>query len=336
MVEEIIKRFPGIGCGYVGKNGTIKYEFYGAADKESNTPVDEHTIFPACSISKFITAVCVMKLSEQGILEIDKPANHYLSRWKLRDLNGDESNVSIRYLLEHIAGVIDGEDGFYGHRLTDRVINIVDILEGATSYNNRPTLVEQAPGTVFEYSDAGYCVIQLLLEDVTGKEFAHLAEELVFGVLGLKDIFFGTCERIRYFSDKGNLATGYRGDDTPLEGKYPQCPDLAASGLWSSPKELLTIARDFADSFRGCGRILCRESVQEMIKPVENFPWVGLGLFKYGEDGIVSKGWGENGQCMLKINCKDSTIAVVMTNKDPEVPQEESGVELLLNRNMVN
>lgn len=330
MVDEIVKRFPGIGCGYIQKNGTAKYAFHGAADRESHSQVDEHTIFPACSISKFITAICIMKLSEQGVIEIDQPVNSYLSRWKLLDLNGDESNVSIRHILEHTSGIVDGEDGFYGHRLTDQAIGLVEILEGSTTYNNLPALVRQSPGSVFEYSDAGFCVLQLMLEEVSGKEFADLAEELVFAVLGLKDIFFGTREKIRVFSRKGNLATGYKGDDSPIEGKYPINPDLAASGLWSSPAELMVIARDFIDSFNGRGRILGQESVREMMKPVENFPWVGLGLFKYGEDTIVSKGWGENGQCMLKINCKDTSAAVVMTNKDPEVPQEESGVEWLL------
>ena len=67
-----------------------------------------------------------------------------------------------------------------------------------------------------------------------------------------------------------------------------------------------------------------------MMKFPERIPWVGLGLFKQGEDIIVSKGWGENGQCMLKINYKDNCISVVMTNKDPDVPQEESGVERLV------
>lgn len=57
----------------------------------------------------------------------------------------------------------------------------------------------------------------------------------------------------------------------------------------------MVIARDFIDSFNGRGRILGQESVREMMKPVENFPWVGLGLFKYGEDTIVSKGWGRTG-----------------------------------------
>lgn len=330
MLDDIIKRFPGVGCAYVERGGDAEYEFYGFSDKESGTKVNGQTIFPACSISKFVTAICVMKLSEQGIIHIDKAANRYLSSWKLQDVNGKKSDVSIRHLLEHTAGIFDGEDGFYGHRMTDGAISIVEILEGTTVYNNRPAVVEQIPGTAFVYSDAGFCIIQLLLEDASGKGFADLAKELVFDRLGLKDIFFGTRGHMDIYSRKGNMTTGYQGDDTPIEGKYPVSPDLAASGLWSSPGNLMAIAKDFAASLRGYGGILCQESAREMIKSPEKFPWVGLGLFKQGEDVIVSKGWGEDGQCMLKINYRDDSIAVVMTNKDPEVPQEESGVEQLL------
>lgn len=329
-MDDVIKRFPGVGCAYVGRDRVARYEYYGFADKESGTRVDEQTIFPACSISKFITAICVMKLSERRIIDIDKAANRYLSNWKLQDLDGKESDASIRHLLEHTAGIFDGEDGFYGHRMTDRAISVVEILEGTTAYNNRPAVVERMPGTAFEYSDAGFCVIQLLLEDVSGKEFAQLAKELVFDQLDLRDVFFGTREYMDIFSRKGRLATGYAGDDLPIRGKYPVSPDLAASGLWSSTRDLMTIARDFAASMDGHGRILCQESVREMMKSPEKFPWVGLGLFKQGEDAIVSKGWGENGQCMLKIHRRDGSVAVVMTNKDPGAPQEESGVEQLL------
>ena len=72
---DIMKRFPGVGCACIRNNGETRYDFYGFSDKESGTEVDERTIFPACYISKFINAICVMKLSEQGRIDIDEPAD---------------------------------------------------------------------------------------------------------------------------------------------------------------------------------------------------------------------------------------------------------------------
>ena len=77
-VREI---FPGIGCAWTNADGKATAEYYGVADRESNTPVNRDTIFPACSISKFITAICVMKLHEQGAIDIDHPVNYYLHQY---------------------------------------------------------------------------------------------------------------------------------------------------------------------------------------------------------------------------------------------------------------
>lgn len=104
---------------------------------------------------------------------------------------------------------------------------------------------------------------------------------------------------------------------------------VAASGLWSTPYELMMIAKEFNEAVNGRNSFLSRESAREMIKPTEDFSWVGLGLFLRGNDTMVSQGWGENGQSMLKMNFVTGEISVVMTNRNPEVDQSESGVEQL-------
>ena len=60
-LETIRNRFPGISCAHRDAAGRVTTKCFGFADKEANKPVDENTAFPACSISKFITAICVMK-----------------------------------------------------------------------------------------------------------------------------------------------------------------------------------------------------------------------------------------------------------------------------------
>ena len=66
-----------------------------------------------------------------------------------------------------------------------------------------------------------------------------------------------------------------------------------------------------------------------MIRPAEDFSWVGLGLFLRDDDTVVLQGWGEKGQCMLKMNVATGEVSVVMTNQDPGVDQTASGVEQL-------
>lgn len=328
--RNIQENFPGIGCAWTDAAGKTTAEYSGVADRESNTPVNRNTVFPACSVSKFITAVCVMKLHEQGVMNIDDPVNQYLHQWKLRTLDGSESNASIRSVLCHTAGIIDGENAFYGLRRNDPEISLMDILEGKTAYNNRLVRAEKPQGEAFEYSDAGYCVLQQVLQEIMKKTFDGIVRNTLFDPLGLRSTFFATPDSMARFENR--MATGYDEEGRPIPGRFPAVPDLAASGLWSTPEELLVIAEEFMKAYNGKSGFLQQKTVQEMVKPVEKFPWTGLGLFIGENDTLVSQGWGENGQCMLKMHCRTGEIAAVMTNRNPGVDQQASGMEWLADR----
>ena len=324
-------RFKGISYACLDASGSIITAYDGFADKENDIKVDENTIFPACSISKFITALCVMIGSDKGVIDIDKPVNNYLTGWKLLTPEGNESDATVRSLLCHVAGVVDGEDGFYGLRRNDPIVSLIEILEGKSSYNDRSARAEKEQGEEFEYSDAGYCVLQLMLEEITKKPYEDVAKEYIFEPLNLKHTFFASADNVKHYEKNNVMASGYDDDGSLIPGKYPQVPDLAASGLWSTPTELLMIAREFINACKGNSSLLKKESALEMIRPHEKFSWTGLGVFMGGENEIVSQGWGENGQSMLKLNYSTGETAVVMTNQNPGVDQKESGIEALVN-----
>ncbi|MBR0220086.1 MAG: beta-lactamase family protein [Clostridia bacterium] len=329
MKQQIIDRFPGISCAWMDAAGKETTACFGFADQENHVFVDENTLFPACSISKFVTALCVMKLQEEKRIDIDLPVNRYLRRWKLLTADGTESDAAVRSILCHTAGIVDGEDSFYGLRRGDPEIDLIDILEGKTAYNNRPARAEKPQGTAFEYTDAGYCVLQLLLQEVRQKAFEDIAQELVFEPLNLKNTFFASPGNAARFENR--MAAGYDEEGLPIPGKFPPVPDLAASGLWSTPKELLAIAKAFVNALHGESALLQAESALEMARPAKDFPWAGLGVFLRENNVLVSQGWGENGQCMLKMNTRTKEISVVMTNRNPGVDQAESGIEYLVN-----
>ena len=330
MKQQITERFPGIGCAWMDAAGKEAAEYVGFADRENQVWVDENTLFPACSISKFVTAFCVMKLQEQGLINIDSPVNRYLRQWKLLTVDGTESGASIRSLLSHTAGIVDVEGSFCGLRRGDPEISLMDILEGRTFYNPRPVRAEKPQGTAFEYADAGYCVVEQLLREVKRQAFEEIAREIVFEPLALKSTFFASSGNAARFENR--MAAGYDESGLPIPGKFPPVPDLAASGLWSTPWELLVIAKEFVKALHGESVFLQAVSAREMASPVKDFPWACLGVFTGGEDMLVSRGWGDNGQCMMKMNCRTKEISVVMTNRNPGVDQAESGVEALVNR----
>ena len=126
--DRLVKNFPGLYLCY----GTSKVDHirnvFGVSDRESNKKVAMDTMFPACSISKFVTAICVMKMHELGTINIDDSVNDYLHSWKLLTSDGKESTATIRSILSHTAGILDGE-GFYGLRLGEPEISLIDVLE---------------------------------------------------------------------------------------------------------------------------------------------------------------------------------------------------------------
>ena len=81
-LETIKNRFPGISCAYRDAAGKVTTKCFGFADKEANVPVDENTAFPACSISKFITAICVIFRRFSG-LQMHKSTCDFASRVQL-------------------------------------------------------------------------------------------------------------------------------------------------------------------------------------------------------------------------------------------------------------
>ena len=334
MQEQIINRFPGISCAYMDAAGKVTTEYYGVSDKEKNILVDDNTIFPACSMSKFVTAICLMRLHEEKVIDIDSPVNDYLRQWKLLTMDGNESEVTIRALMCHTAGIVDGEESFYGLRRNDPEISLLDILEGKTTYNNRPVRAEKMQGEIFEYSDAGYCVLQLLVQERMNEVFEDVVKEIIFDKLHLKNTFFASPKNLTYYENNRIMTTGYDGEGLAIAGRFPSCPDLAGSGLWSTPKELLVIAKEFVAAFHGRSDFLQEKSAREMATPVDKFQWTGLGVFIEGEDVLMTQGWGEHGQCMMKMNCRTEAISVVMTNRNPEMDQSESGVEWFANKRL--
>ena len=335
MLHEMKNCFPGISCAWLDAAGNVRTQCYGVSDREAQIAVDENTIFPACSMSKFVTAICLMKLHEENVIDIDMPVNRYLRQWKLLTTDEAESDANIRALMSHTAGIMDGEDGFYGLRRHDPEISLMDILQGRTFYNKRIVRAEKPQGTAFEYSDVGYCVLQQLLQDVTHQAFADAAREIVFDRLGLNSTFYASPDNLAYYESAKTMATGYDGEGAAILGRFPPCPDLAGAGLWSTPKEFLVIAKEFVKAFNGRSVFLQEKTARTMAKPVDPFPWTGLGVFVCAEDMLMTQGWGEHGQCMMKMNVRTEQISVVMTNRNPEKSQEESGVEWLVDQNLM-
>lgn len=162
------------------------------------TEGDPDEPFQAGSLSKPVAAYAALRLVEAGELELDRDVNECLVSWQLPDGEG----VTLRRLLTHTAGL--GVPFFPGFEEGAELPTLVEVLDAVR--------VESSPGE-FRYSGGGYVLVQLLLEDVTGRRFANLARELVFEPLGMTRSTFEQRAGRRY-------------------------PEQAAAGLWTTARDL--------------------------------------------------------------------------------------------------
>ena len=177
---------PGV-CITVVENNTIHWtKGYGVLSSDTRDAVTEKTIFQAGSVSKFVTALMVLHAVEQGLLELDEHINTYLTSWKM-PANDYEKIMTLRQLLSHQSG-LPGTN--FGRVPSQELPTLPQILNGEHPAKNLPAFPTIAPGTRWSYSNIGYVVIQLILEDVFQKEFHDIATQIVFEPLHMDSTTF--------------------------------------------------------------------------------------------------------------------------------------------------
>ena len=138
---------------------------YGVADASLRVPLTSDHVLYACSMSKFLTAMTAMAMTDRYKIDLDADVNSYLRTWTLPGCEQPRSQaVSLRSLLCHQAEILDAEDGFGDLMFGSAVPDLPDILAGRTSLNPKPTYAERPPYEQFAYSDAGYCVVDTLVK----------------------------------------------------------------------------------------------------------------------------------------------------------------------------
>ena len=226
---EIDRQFVGNFAMATFKDGTVEYEKFHSAGK----PVDRNTVFQVSSLSKWISAFGIMKLVEDGKLDLDTPVSKYLTRWELPPSEFNNEEVTVRRLLSHTAGLTDGL-GYSGFETGTLVQSVEQSLTKASDADEGVSGVVSVgikPGSEFKYSGGGYTLLQLLVEEVSDQSFASYMKESVFEPLGMIHSTYVWGDSIRYL-----LAEFYNRDSS--RSKHYHYTSLAATSLYTSLSDL--------------------------------------------------------------------------------------------------
>lgn len=289
-LKERMKHFkvPGVSVAVV-KDGRLHWaKGYGIANSDTQTTVDENTLFQAGSISKPVAALAVLKLAQDGKVDLDEDVNKYLKDWKLpeNEFTATEK-VTLRRLLTHTAGMT--VHGFPGYSQTDDFPSTVQVLDG--DGNTAAIRVDTVPGTIWRYSGGGYTVMQKLVEDVSGMSFADYVQEQVLEPMGMDHSTYQQPLPEKFHT---NASGAYNRRGKLIKGAWNNYPELAAAGLWTTPTDLAKYCVELQQIVAGKDDgILSQEIVQQMLTKHKN-GW-GLGPSLSGEkDELVFQHGGKN------------------------------------------
>ncbi len=180
MIAQILRKHRCVGASLCtfdanGPTDTLTFGFSHLPD----TLVSPDTVFRAASVSKFVTALGVMKLKEQGRIDLDRDVNDYLP-FSLRHPKAPDTPLTLRMLLSHTAGIHDGAD--YNGGIA-KGVPMTRLLKG-------DSFTGHLPGEKWEYSNFGAGIAGAVMEAAAGTDFETLMQETVFRPLGVTATYY--------------------------------------------------------------------------------------------------------------------------------------------------
>jgi CubicO group peptidase (beta-lactamase class C family) len=289
----------------VAKNGNIVFENYmGTAHLGAADTVNSTTAFHIASVSKTFTAMAVLKLQQEGKLNIDDELVKYFPQFNY-------PAVTIRTLLNHRSGLPNYVHFFEKMKWDKKkYVRNEDVLDYLVTKKQELKDIAR-PDTRFSYCNTNYALLALLIEKITGAKYAAYLQRTFFKPLQMQNTFvFDTT-----MFDKVNLSYDWKGELIPwnfLDAVYGD------KNIYSTPHDLLIWDRALS-----CCKIFTDTVLLEAYAPYSNEkPGVrnyGLGwrmnIYSNGKKMIYHNGWWHGNNATFIRLIEDSATIIAVGNK---------------------
>lgn len=271
--------------------------------------VSVDTPFPSCSTGKAITATAILKLVEEGVLDLDRPVVDYVP-WLQYPAGGDCTKVNIRSLLSHTSGLSSDPD------IPSRFFeNAACALEEYVR-EDVPTYAAVPPGEICWYSNPGFNIAGYIAEKVTGTPFPALVDELVAKPLGMRTTSFDPNCAAAALATRA-LRTPFRIRRLPVP--YP------AGGAVTTVRDLCRFAQCHLDGGHAISGRLLNQSTIEQMQSVFGDAYcrtprrygLGFDIETYNGRKLVTHGGGGFGCGSMFAMLPDKKIAVAALFNHP-------------------
>jgi CubicO group peptidase (beta-lactamase class C family) len=316
---------PSVAVAVAKDGGVIFAQGFGFADLDRRIPATPRTMYSLASISKPLTATALMRLVEQGRIDLDRPANEYLGGGKIQSRVWDVHSATVRRVLSHTAGLPLHYEFFYERE--DHRARSTD--EGIDRY----AVLIAPPGEIYQYSNLGYGVIERILEQAHGRTYADIMNTEVFEPLGMTRSTVSTGAGL-----DDSVAVRYGPDNRPVP--FYDFDHRGGSAVYASALDLVRFGMFHLGLLRDArARILAdstRRAMQRPITPGATDQGYGLGWSYVADDNgyrrIAHTGGMPGVATALHLYPDQGVVIVVLTNRSNgsvgRIAQEIAGAVL--------
>ena len=306
-------KVPGVSISVIDNFKIEWTKEYGITQISSQNSVTFETIFQATSISQAVTASGVLALIAQEKMGLDVNINDYLQSWTIPDNQFTQKDkVTIRRLLSRSSGLVPLE--YEGVESIENKPSLKQLLNGEKT-ENPPVYVANIPGTELEYSEAGFAILENLLEDLSGQSFADFMTEVILAPLKMERSSFADFLPEQLFID---AAFGHNREGFPIKGKGHIYPVAAANGLWTTPSDLAIFTIELMSAALGRSQNVFDPELARSMLSV-HIGNQGLGLFIADEGDNLHfyiRGKNKGFSCFLVGYPVKGQGVVIMTNSE--------------------
>jgi CubicO group peptidase (beta-lactamase class C family) len=310
------QRIPGAAVALVHEGRVIFSRCYGYADTGKQVPITEDTYFMVGSLTKSFTALAALKLIEQGKVDLHADIRKYIPDFSIKNLYDGEVPITVNHLLTHTSGLMID---YYAHLTGEKKYSNADLLSQL-----RNEYLCFKPGSASKYSNIGYRLLGMMIEQVTGERFESYLRKEVFEPLGLNKSSFG------YTDDMAlHMSKGHNGD---TEITRVDNEDKSASGLFSTLKDMTGFLKFLSsEAIPSTGGINHDNIIDSIIKNANP----AIDTF-YDSKNIYSSGWYLNSyqfqgvHTVLSSSGNINGFSTAMTY----LPEERLGIVILTNSSL--
>jgi CubicO group peptidase (beta-lactamase class C family) len=206
-IAKVIERehIAGATIALVDRDGPIYVGGVGVRDRATGAAMTSDTAFRVGSLSKTVIALGVMRLVDQGKLDVDRPLREIVPDLQIDNPWDAVAPVTLAQCLEHTAGFDDIR--FNEIFSDDEALPVTATL----AINPRSRRIRWQPGTRHSYSNVGYTVAARAIEVASGEPFDVYLRREILAPMGITDADFGRTGTL-----PSRLALGYMNDDEPI------------------------------------------------------------------------------------------------------------------------